>query len=176
MSTDPIRTALSRGPCPSFHRLAARYLEEYLEKIHYAVSLLEDEQLWWRPAAGTNSIGNLLLHLQGNLSLWLGQGLGGVAFARDRAGEFTAEGSARRDELLAGLTQVVADCRRLLTEKSGEDLSEHLRVQGYETDVQGVIFHAVEHMSYHTGQILWAAKQALGAGHGIEFYPRHGGE
>jgi uncharacterized damage-inducible protein DinB len=173
MSASPVQTALSQGPCSSFHLLAARYLEEYLGKIHHAVSLLDEEQLWWRPAPGTNSLGNLLLHLTGNLSLWLGQGLGEVPYARDRAGEFTAERSQGREALLGGLTQAVAECRRILTEEDGKALDRPVDVQGYQADALGVIFHAVEHMSYHTGQILWAAKQALGQEHGIEFYPRH---
>ena len=94
MTTEPVRTALSHGPCPSFPKLAARYLEEYLEKIRRAVDLLDDDQVWWRPAPDSNSIGNLLLHLAGNLSLWLRAGLGGDAFERDRAVGLTAVADA----------------------------------------------------------------------------------
>lgn len=176
MSEHPVRTALAQGPCPSFQLLAARYLEEYLAKIRLAVSRLDEDQLWWRPASGTNSIGNLLLHLSGNLSLWLGQGLGEITYARDRAGEFSAERSQGRDALLEGLANTVEVCQQILTEHEGGALDRMVEVQGYQTDALGVIFHAVEHMSYHTGQILWAAKQALGEEHGIEFYPRHRGE
>lgn len=176
MTTEPVRTALSHGPCPSFPKLAARYLEEYLEKIRRAVDLLDDDQVWWRPAPDSNSIGNLLLHLAGNLSLWLRAGLGGDAFERDRAGEFAADRTHGSEELMRRLSTVVARCREVLDGLDGEALDRPVEVQGYRSDVLGVVFHAVEHMSYHSGQILTLAKQLRGAGHGIEFYPRHRGE
>ncbi len=177
MSAQPVPTALSRGPCPSFPELAGRYLEEYLHKIRYAVQQLDAEQLWWCPSPGdTNSVGNLVLHLCGNLSLWIGQEIGGEAFDRDRAGEFTARRSHSAEELLAELTAVVARCRRALEAQQSEPLERRLDVQTYHTDALGVIFHAVEHMAYHTGQILFITKQLRGAGHGIELYPQHSGE
>lgn len=176
MSHRSVATALSQGPCPSFYALASRYLGEYLAKIEVAVELLDDDQVWWRPAGGTNSVGNLLLHLAGNLSLWLGQGLDGVPYARDRAGEFAAERTLGRGELVARLAAVVARCQGILAGRDGEPLARRIDVQTYETDALGVVFHAVEHMSYHTGQIVWIAKE-LGAGREpLEFYPRHRAE
>ncbi len=176
MTVKPVRTALTRGPCPSFPRLAGRYLEEYLEKIRRAVLPLDFDQVWWRPAPGSNSIGNLLLHLAGNLSLWLRAGLGGDAFERDRAGEFAADRTHDLEELLAQLAAVVGRCLEILEALEGQPLDRELEIQTYRTDVLGVVFHAVEHMSYHSGQILTLAKQLRGEGHGIEFYPQHRGE
>ena len=49
-------------------------------------------------------------------------------------------------------------------------------MQGYDTDGLGVVFHVVEHMSYHTGQIVATTKQLTGPEAGIEFYPQHRGE
>ncbi len=176
MTQEPVRTALSRGPCSSFPKLAARYLEEYLEKIRRAVELLDDRQIWWRPTPDTNSIGNLLLHLAGNLSLWIRVGLGGDTYQRDRAGEFAADHDHDSDQMIAQLTTVVARCREILEALEDEPLDRRVSVQTYSSDALGVVFHAVEHMSYHTGQILTVAKQLRGAGHGIEFYPQHRGE
>ncbi len=176
MPEEPIRTALSRGPCRSFPRLAARYLEEYLEKIRRAVELLDDDQIWWRPAADTNSIGNLLLHIVGNLSLWIRVGLGGDAYRRDRAGEFAADRNHDSDEVLRRLAAVVGRCREILEALEDEPTDRPVSVQTYSSDVLGIIFHAVEHMSYHTGQIFTITKQLRGTGHGIELYPQHRGE
>ena len=176
MPEPPVRTALSRGPCPAFCELAARYLEEYLEKIRFVVEPLDDEQVWWRPAAPSKSIGNLLLHLAGNLSLWIAKSLGGDAFERDRAGEFAADKTHTGEQLLANLAVVVGRCREVLEALDGDSLARPVAVQTYRSDVLGVVFHAVEHMSYHTGQILTLAKQLRGAGHGIELYPQHRGE
>ena len=176
MSPKPVVTALTQGPCPSFHLLSARYLEEYCAKIRVVAEELDDDQLWWRRAEGTNSVGNLLLHLAGNLSLWILQGVGGEAYVRDRAGEFAASGGAGREELLSRLEAVVARCREVLERDLDHPLDRPLDIQGYSVDAQGAIFHAVEHMGYHTGQIVWAVKLLLGSRHGIEFYPQHGSE
>jgi uncharacterized damage-inducible protein DinB len=56
------------------------------------------------------------------------------------------------------------------------DLDRGLRVQGYDTDGLGVVFHIVEHMSYHTGQIVATTKQLQGPPANIDFYPQHRGE
>lgn len=173
MNSAPVTTALSLGPCPTFPELASRYLGEYLEKIHRAITGLDDHRIWFRPAEGVNSIGNLLLHLAGNLSLWIGQGLGGRDYDRDRAGEFAAEGSHGRAELVERLAEVVGHCQWVLSEEATDTLGSPLEIQGYTIDRRGAIFHAVEHMGYHTGQIVQLAKQLHDPGHGLEFYPQH---
>jgi uncharacterized damage-inducible protein DinB len=176
MPSPPVAPALSRGPAPSFAELCARFLEEYLAKIRYALARLPPERLWWRPAADTNSAGNLLLHLAGNLSLWLLVGVGGESIERDRAGEFAATGGADARELEARLAAVVGRCTALLRGPAVADETRPLLIQGYSTDVRGAVLHAVEHMSYHTGQILLLVKQSLPAGERIELYPQHAGE
>jgi uncharacterized damage-inducible protein DinB len=176
MPGSPVPLALARGPAPDFRELAARYLEEYLGKIRYAVARLPAERLWWRPAPAVNSVGNLLLHLTGNLSLWLLAAVGGERFHRDRAGEFAARGGATAADLEAGLADVVARCAALLRGLNEEEERRALSVQGYATDVRGAVFHAVEHMGYHTGQILMLLKQALPAEEQVELYPQHRGE
>lgn len=175
MSDELPTTALSRGPAGAFPELAARYLEEYLDKIRLAVARLDDEAIWWRPAPGTNSVGNLLLHLAGNLSLWILAGVGGQEYERDRAGELAATGGKGAEELVGRLRVVVEECRRVLEGLEGRDLTEVLEIQSYRVDRLGAVFHVVEHMSYHTGQIVWIVKQ-LRSEEPFEFYPRHAGE
>ena len=172
----PVVTALARGPAASFFELAARYLEEYDAKIALALAELPAERLWWRPAAGTNSAGNLVLHLCGNLTLWLLTAVGGESHTRDRAGEFAADGGAAGSELATRLHEVVGRCAALLRGLDAEAAVRPLAVQGYTTDVLGAVFHAVEHMSYHTGQVLFLVKQSLPAGRRIELYPQHRAE
>jgi hypothetical protein len=75
---------------------AELYWSEYLGKIEQAVAPLAEEQLWWRPNEGSNSIANLLAHLHGNLSQWVLAGLGGEPFERHRDAEFAARGPAGR--------------------------------------------------------------------------------
>lgn len=179
MTQDPPRLALRRAVDASFQQQAAAYLEEYLDKITLAVADLDVAALWWRPAPGTNSAGNLVVHLAGNLSLWILKSIGGQPYDRHRAAEFAAGPEAgSRDELVARLAGVVAACREILTSLSEADLAVSRDVQGYRVNTLSAVFHAVEHMSYHTGQIVWIAKQAL-ASRGsevFEFYPHHAGE
>ena len=168
--------ALREGAGRSMTELAERYLAEYLDKIEIAVDGLDDEDLWTRSGAGTNSIANLILHLCGNLSLWIQASLGGRRYDRDRAGEFAADHTAAKSELLDSLRDVVGESRRTIAGLECDALERELEVQGYVTDGRGVVLHAVEHMSYHTGQIVMLAKQALAAEGGIAFYPHHSGE
>ena len=170
------RTALSGGRARALPELAGRYLEEYLDKIRLAVERLSEDEVWWRPAPGTNSAGNLILHLCGNLSLWLLAGVGGRPFERHRAEELSAERSHGKAELLARLDEVVASCRGVLAAVEPGDLDQPATIQGYDTDLLGAVFHAVEHMSYHTGQIVWIAKELEAGPDRLEFYPRHAAE
>ncbi len=176
MTPELPRTALARGPAGSLPELAARYLQEYLDKIRLAVAGLDDRQVWWRPAPGTNSAGNLMLHLCGNLSLWILAGAGGRPYTRHRSAEFAAAGGHSRDELLAKLAGVVAGCQEVLASLDPADLAHPVEAQGYATDLLSAVVHGVEHMSYHTGQIVWIAKQLRAGTDPFEFYPRHAGE
>jgi uncharacterized damage-inducible protein DinB len=159
-----------------FPLIAGHYLEQYLDRISRCVGLLSEDEVWWRPAPGTNSIANLLLHLRGNLSLWILNTLGGETNPRHRSAEFAADRSATKDEALAGLAEVVDRCQRLLARLGDAELDQARSVQGYATDGRGALFHAVEHMSYHTGQIVWITKQATAGRAAIEFYPQHQSE
>ncbi len=174
-SDQPI-LALSRGPTPSFFTLTRRYLEEYESKISRAVAALDEDQIWWQPAPGVNSVANLLLHLRGNLTLWILGGIAGEAVERHRSAEFTADRTHGKDELLENLAEIVHQAGEILDDLEPEDLGRPAEVQGYSVDVMGAIFHAAEHMSYHTGQILTLTKTLDAGKSEIEFYPHHRGE
>jgi len=176
------RLALSRSRGQSFQAQSAAYLTEYLDKIRLAVDDLDDGELWHRPAPGTNSVANLVIHLTGNLSLWILKSIAGEDYERHRSAEFAAERtsdkSAGKAEILAAFTTVVERAATVLATLPDDDLGRELDVQGYACDAFTAAYHAVEHMSYHTGQIVWIAKQAL-ARRGdevFEFYPQHEGE
>ena len=170
------RLVLRAGAGATLPDLEQRYLLEYLDKIELAVADLDDEAIWRRSGPGTNSIANLILHLCGNLSLWILASLDGRDFKRDRAAEFSADRTAGKDELLAGLHRVVSESRDVIAGLDAVRMEEQIEVQGYSTDVRGAAFHAVEHMAYHAGQIVLLAKLALAAEGGLEFYPHHRAE
>src|SRR5258708_18241466 len=92
----------------SFITAARAYLtEDYLPKIERSLALLTDEQIWWRANPQSNGIGNLLLHLSGNVRQWIVCGIGEAADNRDRDSEFARRDTIPRDELLAGLKQTL---------------------------------------------------------------------
>ena len=152
------------------------YFEQYLRKIRECTALLSEEQVWWRPNEAVNSVGNLLLHLRGNLSQWVLATLGGQPFERHRAEEFRARGGVAKAELLAGLDAAVQATRAVIAGLDLAALERRHQVQRSDTDGLGVVFHVVEHMSYHTGQIVATTKQLTGPEAGLEFYPQHSGE
>ncbi len=141
----------------------------YLPKIEAAIGHLSDADLWWRPNEASNSIGNLMLHLAGNIRQWIVSGLGGVADTRDRASEFARREPLSRDELVAALTEAVLEADSVIARTDPASLGDRRQVQGRSTTVLEVIYHVVEHFAMHAGQILYIAKQRSGADLG--FYP-----
>src|SRR6266481_6208200 len=87
------------------HHLA----EDFLPKIERCLGLLKDEQIWWRANDQSNSIGNLMLHLSGNVRQWIVSGLGGATDSRDRDAEFAQREVISRDELITKLKQTLDD-------------------------------------------------------------------
>jgi uncharacterized damage-inducible protein DinB len=148
-----------------------RLLSEYLRKIEHCVGLLAPAEVWWRPNARCNSVGNLLLHLSGNLSQWVLAGLGGAAFERHRREEFAAVEGGDGAALVARLREVVTACQAVAARLSDDDLARVHTIQGMTRTGAGVLLHAVEHMAYHTGQIVYITKQLTGERAQIEFYP-----
>jgi uncharacterized damage-inducible protein DinB len=148
---------------------ARRHLsEDYLPKIERCLERLTDEQVWRRAGGHTNSVGNLLLHLEGNLRQWVVCGAGGAEDLRRRDREFDASRRATRVELLASLRAAVAEADAALSRLDPSTLLERRRVQGLEVTLLAAVFHAVEHFSTHTGQVLLLTK--MHTGEDLAFY------
>lgn len=141
-------------------------LEDYFVKINVAIDALSDEQIWRRPNESSNSIGNLILHLSGNVRQWIISGVGGAEDNRDRASEFAARGSVSKGELIELLKATLDEAVEVLTgieaeynaAQSDAPLQRVRKPQAYDVTVLDAVFHVVEHFSYHTGQIIFAAK------------------
>lgn len=153
----------------TFLEESRRYLlHEYLPKIAACVHRLTDADIWWRPNAASNSIGNLMLHLAGNVREWIVGGIGGVPTHRERQREFDARTPTPGRELLAELTDALQASDRVLASATPETLRERRRIQDLNATGLEVIYHVVEHFSMHTGQILYITK--LRAGADLGFY------
>jgi uncharacterized damage-inducible protein DinB len=146
---------------------------EYPTKLRAAVKALPADALWWRANSTSNSVGNLLLHLNGNVRQWIVGGVGGSTVTRDRAGEFAAQSGATADALLADLDRALDEVDAVLARLTAEDLTSSRTIQGRELTVLEAIYHVVEHFSLHLGQIILVAK--LHAPGAVKFYEDAGG-
>src|SRR4030095_11839643 len=126
-------------------------LEEYLPKIEHCLEQLTNEQIWWRPNEQSNSIGNLLLHLAGNVRQWIVSGVGGQPDKRDRDWEFAQRSGMTGDELRKRLRNSLSDVDRVLATLDHSILLERRKIQSSEPTVLEAIFHVTEHFSMHTG-------------------------
>jgi uncharacterized damage-inducible protein DinB len=161
-------------PADLFIARSRYYLQtEYRTKLRAAVEALPAEALWWRPNEQSNSVGNLLGHLAGNVRQWIVSGVGGAPSTRDRAGEFAATSGPNAAELLARLEQVLDELDVVLANLSSSDLVSTRTIQGRELTVLEAIYHVVEHFSLHLGQIIFIAK--LHSPGDLKFYEDAGG-
>ena len=131
---------------------------EHLPKIREAVGLLSDAEVWERDGSTSNSVGNLLLHLAGNVRQHIIAGAGGAPDVRDRPQEFAAAGGPGRTDLLERLSRTVEEACAVLEGFDPGLLSEKRVIQGKEVPLLEDIYRVVEHFSYHTGQIIYAVK------------------
>jgi len=141
---------------------------EYLPKIRLAIEPLSDDAIWWRANEASNSIGNLMLHLAGNVRQWIVSGVGGAADVRQRSTEFRARGGKDKTALLANLTAAVGDVDAVLAKLSPDELLGERQIQGRSVSVFEAVYHVVEHFSTHTGQIILLAK--IHVGEKVKFY------
>lgn len=152
--------ALCAGVAAEFRR---RLQGEYVPRIGRCLDLLGEEDVWRRPAPNCNSVGNLLLHLRGNVTQWILVPFAGQPDERDRRAEFAAGQGARKGELHAALAATVAAaCEAVDRLGPGELLAGHT-FQGRfrESGLAGVL-HVLEHFAGHAGQIYAWTKQVTG--------------
>jgi uncharacterized damage-inducible protein DinB len=137
-----------------------RVFQESTYRIKKVLKLLTPEQIWYAPNGNTNSIGNLVLHLCGNVRQWIGTGIGDLPDVRTRDREFstTREATQILLEKLEEIEKMTLPIINALDEKS---LETKKIVQGYEETHLSIIIHVIEHFSYHTGQIALLGKIAL---------------
>jgi uncharacterized damage-inducible protein DinB len=165
----PTQTDLTLDLAREFVARSRFYLnEEYRTKIRRAVKAIPPAAIWERTNEGSNSVGNLLLHLAGNVRQWVVSGVGGAPDTRDRGAEFSTRDGASADELLARLETVLTEADRVIGRLTPEDLVQRRTIQGRDVSVMAAVYSAVQHFSTHLGQIIMIAKEHSPAA--IRFY------
>ncbi len=146
-------------------------LHYHLPRITRCLNLLSPEQIGWRPHPTSNSVGNLALHLSGNVRQWIISGLGGAPDRRQRDQEFAARGPMPRAALLKRLGATVTEACRALHRLRPADLARPHSIQGFRVSGFEAVHHVVEHFAYHTGQIIFATKLLRGEDLGFTRLP-----
>jgi hypothetical protein len=150
---------------------ARRRLAACRERIDHCLGQLDDAQVWWRPGKGLNSIGNLLLHLGGNLRQWVVAGAAGTDDARDRPAEFAERGPIPKAELLRRLAEVVREADAVLSRVTADQLLAARRIQGFDETVLSAVFDSLAHLSGHTQEIVCLTRQQLGDAYRFAWTP-----
>ncbi len=157
-----MKNALLPNPWQPFLKLAEHSLHRHhLPRIERCFELLTPEQIWWRPNPASNSAGNLVLHLAGNVRQWIVSCLGGAPDVRRRDEEFSACGPLPGPDLMKLLKASVQDACRVLRRLSAIELARIYAIQGLRVTGLNAVFHVVEHFAFHTGQIIYISKQQL---------------
>jgi uncharacterized damage-inducible protein DinB len=151
-----------------FLAYSARKLRQLSGRIDDCLGRLTEEQVWARGTGNENAVGNLVLHLSGNVRQWIVAAVGGQPDTRQRDAEFAARGGLTASSLAALQRGVVREAASIIENCAPARLGESLTVQSYNVTVLEAIYHVVEHFSGHTGQIVYATK--LLTGEDLGFY------
>lgn len=133
-------------------------MDESTRMLRTALEELDEADVWKRPNASSNSIGNLLLHLCGNIRQYAISALGSTEDLRERDAEFAARGGLDKATLLEKLLATVDEAQATIRNADAANLLRVRSVQGFRLSGLGIVLHVVEHYSYHTGQIAFWTK------------------
>jgi len=140
---------------------------DYMPKLRTIVEMLSEDDIWWRPNEVSNSVGNMLLHMRGNLGQWIVSGAGGSPDDRDRPREFSERGPIPKADLMEKVERMAAQVDRVLADLREDILLDRLKVQKFDVSHLHAIYHSIEHFGYHLGQIAYVAKLRHGKDLGI---------
>lgn len=140
-----------------------KLLNQYWPRLRKAVETLSLEQIWWRPNEASNSIGNLILHLNGNVWQWIVASFNRLEDKRDRPAEFSATGDLAASDLLERLGGTMDEATKVLERLTDKDLVAIHEIQGYTVSGLAAVYQVVEHFGLHYGQIVYITKALEGS-------------
>ncbi|HEX5229632.1 MAG TPA: DinB family protein [Bryobacteraceae bacterium] len=146
----------------TFLQFSADKLEQLHSRIQDCLARLTPEQIWARHSESENAVGNLILHLSGNVRQWIGSGVAGLPDHRERDAEFDARGGKSTAELAELINRRVLDAVSIIRSVPPSRLNERITPQGHGVTVLEAIAHVVEHFSMHTGQVILLTKLLTG--------------
>src|SRR5204862_4038926 len=150
-----------------------KLVDQYWPRLRTCVESLSDKQVWWRPNEASNSAGNLILHLNGNVQQWLVASFSRQQATRDRPAEFAAREGMAVAELLERLGATIGRASDVLARLTETELRATYHIQGYTVTGLHAVYQVVEHFGLHYGQIVYITK--LVSGKDLGFYRELGG-
>ena len=139
-----------------------KLIDHYWARMQACVAPLTPEQIWWRPNDASNSIGNLILHLNGNVGQWLVASYNELPDGRDRPAEFSASDGLTAAQLLEQLGATMQEAGAVLKRLGEAELIAPYEIQGYHVTGLQAVYQVVEHFGLHYGQIAYIAKSLSG--------------
>ena len=140
----------------------SKLLDEYWPRLRGCVESLTAGQVWWRPNGASNSVGNLILHLNGNVRQWLVASFDRLDDTRDRPAEFGEREMMPPAALLETLGATMQRASEVLSRLTEADLRGTFHIQGYTVSGLHAVYQVVEHFGMHYGQIVYVTKQVRG--------------
>jgi hypothetical protein len=139
-----------------------KLLGQYWPRLKACVEPMTIEQIWSHPNEASNSVGNLILHLNGNVTQWLVSSFNRDEDERDRPAEFSAVGGFTAAELLERLGATLAEAAKVLDRLTPDELLAPYEIQGYHVHGLDAVYQVVDHFGLHYGQIAYIAKSLSG--------------
>ena len=137
-----------------------RYLEHLAGRVERAVRAVPRDKVYVKPFPFGNSVGHLVLHLTGNLNHYVGAGLAGTGYVRDRPKEFTDANPPSPDEALARFREAVTLVGRTLRnlDEAGWQAPNEKKEHPITTHF-GLVLVCLSHINNHIGQMAYLVKQ-----------------
>ncbi|MBX2843852.1 MAG: DUF1572 domain-containing protein [Flammeovirgaceae bacterium] len=155
MEKEALAQAISQNIVEEFKR---RIFSESVPRLIKSLGHLTEEEIWIKPNSESNSVGNLVLHLCGNVSQYILSGIGGLEDKRERSKEFKEKGPIPATVLIEKMEGIMSQVSKVINHLSAEDLVQEVGVQGFRETKLSIIIHVIEHFSYHVGQISYFVK------------------
>ena len=157
-----------------FCQLSTELLDQSMVKIRHCLGQLSEQQLWWRTQPPINSVGNLCLHLAGNLRQWGITPLTGEADQRMREMEFDDAIRVSKSQVANTLESVVDEAKKFWLDLEQETLLKKTTIQGFDVTIMHAISHTSSHFVGHTHQIIMLTRMQLGHEYRFQWSPDDG--
>src|SRR5262245_19571908 len=136
------------------HELATLFSRD-LTKLSKQIESFPADKLIWQTLPGViNPAGNLALHIEGNLSEFVGRQLGGLPYQRNRDLEFSSKAGSRA-ELSTRLAKLRESIPAVIEALKADALEKEYPqvVLDRPMSIGEFLIHLYGHLNWHLGQV-----------------------